>query len=295
MASAGCVLTDGQPATRTIPPLTTAAARNGTALDRSGSITQCRAAIGPGATRQRLACGVVDVDARVAQHRHRHRHMRRRRHRLAGVHDRQPVGERRAGQQQPGDELRRARGVDLDGAAGHRSATAHRERQAVAVDVHAEPAQCVQQRRDRAGAGLFVAVEHHRLGADSAATGGTNRSTVPARPQSTVASGGRVDSAADRQLGVVAVDGDAEGAKRTDHQIGVPAAQRAADRRVPCARGQRGEHERPIGLRLRSGHRHRGVHRARRRRRLPVPPVTAPILPCRSFLPPWAVCVGDSR
>ena len=45
----------------------------------------------------------------------------------------------------------------------------------------------------------------------SAATGGTNRSTVPARPQSTRAPGGRGDRAADRQLGVVPVDGDAAG------------------------------------------------------------------------------------
>ena len=49
------MLACGQPVIRTIPPVTTAAARNGTALDRSGSMTQCRGAIGPGATRQRLA------------------------------------------------------------------------------------------------------------------------------------------------------------------------------------------------------------------------------------------------
>src|SRR3954469_16791610 len=49
------MLTCGQPVTRTIPPVATAAARNGTALDRSGSMVQCQAPIGPGATRQRLA------------------------------------------------------------------------------------------------------------------------------------------------------------------------------------------------------------------------------------------------
>src|SRR5215217_5614092 len=49
------MLTCGQPVTRTMPPLTTAADRNGTALDRSGSMSQCRAAIGPGETPHRLA------------------------------------------------------------------------------------------------------------------------------------------------------------------------------------------------------------------------------------------------
>ena len=48
--------------------------------------------------------------------------------------------------------------------------------------------------------------------------------------------GRRGDAAADRQLGVVAVDGDAEGAQRADHQVGVAAAQRAADRRRPLRR-----------------------------------------------------------
>jgi hypothetical protein len=36
----------------TSPPVTAAAARNTAALDRSGSTTQSRARIGPGATRQ---------------------------------------------------------------------------------------------------------------------------------------------------------------------------------------------------------------------------------------------------
>src|SRR5256885_2344428 len=49
------MLTCGQPVTLTMPPLTTAADRNGTALDRSGSISQCRAATGPGETRHQLA------------------------------------------------------------------------------------------------------------------------------------------------------------------------------------------------------------------------------------------------
>ncbi len=55
MVSAGWMLTVGQPMMRTVPPLTTAAARNGTALDRSGSMTQRLASTRPGATRHRPA------------------------------------------------------------------------------------------------------------------------------------------------------------------------------------------------------------------------------------------------
>ena len=83
IASAGWMLTCGQPVTRTIPPLTTAAARNGTALDRSGSMIQCRARNRAGRDPPAVGLRVVDVDAGIAQHRHRHRDVRRRRHRLA--------------------------------------------------------------------------------------------------------------------------------------------------------------------------------------------------------------------
>ena len=173
-------------------------------------------------------------------------------------------------------------------------AAAHRERQAVAVDVHAEAAQRVEQRRDRAGPGLLVAVEHDGLGA-SAATGGTNRSTVPARPQSTRASGGRGDAAADasarcrrRRRSTPSVR------KRADHQVGVAAAQRAADRstclaRWPAPRAPARDWS-ATSSPAPSPWRAQGVGR----RCLPVC-VTASILPCRAFLPPWDICVGDSR
>ena len=55
MVSSGCTLTVGQSVIRTTPPVTTAADKNGTALERSGSTAQLLAAIGPGATAQRLA------------------------------------------------------------------------------------------------------------------------------------------------------------------------------------------------------------------------------------------------
>ena len=164
MASAGCVLAAGHPAMRTIPPLTTAAARNGTALDRSGSITQCRAAIGPGETRQRLAwvsststpasrsiatviatCGADGTDSPVCT--------------IVS-----PSAKAAPDSSSPETNCDDADASISTVPPATAPAAAHRERQAVAVDVHTEPAQRVQQRRDRAGAGLLVAVEHHRLG-----------------------------------------------------------------------------------------------------------------------------------
>ena len=152
-------------------------------------MVQCRAAIGPGRHPPAVGLRVVDVDAGVAQHRHRHRDMRRRGHRLAGVHDGQPVGERGARQQQPGDELRRGRGVDLDRAAGHRAAAVDPERQAVAVDVR-RPARAAPSSSGAMGrARACSSPSNVTVSVLSAATGGTKRSTVPARPQSTPAPG----------------------------------------------------------------------------------------------------------
>ena len=51
--SPGWVVRDGQFGTRTVPPAATAAARNGPALERSGSTTTSPPAIGPGSTRHR--------------------------------------------------------------------------------------------------------------------------------------------------------------------------------------------------------------------------------------------------
>ena len=81
MVSDGCTLARGQPVTRTCPPVTIAAARNGTALDRSGSMIQWRAAIGPGSTRQRLVVASSTATPASPQHRDRHRDVRCRGHR----------------------------------------------------------------------------------------------------------------------------------------------------------------------------------------------------------------------
>ena len=89
----------------------------------------------------------------------------------------------------------------------------------------------------------------HRPSA-SAASGGTKRKTVPARPQSTRASA----SGAIRPLTVssvpVPVDAQAQSAQRSDHQVGIPAAQRSADGRGALAlRGRQcGQHQRAVGL-----------------------------------------------
>ena len=54
MRSPACVVYWGQPGTRTVPPVTSAAATNGPALDRSGSIHTSSALISGGSTRQVL-------------------------------------------------------------------------------------------------------------------------------------------------------------------------------------------------------------------------------------------------
>ena len=97
--------------TVTLPPVIAAAARNGAALDRSGSMVTSSGAIGPGATRHRPPA-VVDLDAPVPQHRDRHVQVRLGRDRPADVAHLETVGVARADQQQAGDELTRAAGVD---------------------------------------------------------------------------------------------------------------------------------------------------------------------------------------
>ena len=107
----------GQPATVTSPPVTAAAARNGAALDRSGST----ASPGPdraGRDPPDVGLGVVDLHAGGAQHVHGHLDVRQRRHRRADVDAPSRPLVAGARQQQPGDELGRRRRVDHDLAAG---------------------------------------------------------------------------------------------------------------------------------------------------------------------------------
>ena len=172
----------GQPVTRTVPPVTTAAARNGTAFDRSGSMTQCRG--GDRAGRDPPAVGRRVVD-------------RRRRPRAASPPSSRcaaptaptspvcttvsPSRERRAGQQQAGDELRRRRRVDLDRAA--RAPPRCRAPRTAAPSPSMStprPRSAVEQRRDRAGPGLLVAVERRRPRCSARPPAG--RTATPCRP-----------------------------------------------------------------------------------------------------------------
>ena len=100
--------------------------------DRSGSICP-----GPAGQPARLdppdvGRGVVDAGAGRAQHLHRHPQVRRARHRRPDVAHDQAAVEVGRGQQQPGDELARRRGVDGDLAAAYPAGAVHGQRQAAA-------------------------------------------------------------------------------------------------------------------------------------------------------------------
>ena len=168
------------------------------------------------------------------------------------------------GEQQSGDELRRRRRVDLDRAAGHRTGAAHRERQRRRRRHRHRDARSASSSGAMGRARACSSPSNVTVVVPSAASGGTNRSTVPARPQSTRGAGHRGDRAADASARCVAVDGpDAEGLQRADHQVGVAAAQRAADRRTNPAGGQRGQQQCAVGQRLRARHGDRRMDRAR--------------------------------
>ena len=74
-------------------------------------------------------CGVIDDDAGLTQHGYGHPHMFGAGCVLTGVPQVQPVAEPGPGQQQRGDELRGATGVDGDLSAVHESVAAHTQRQ----------------------------------------------------------------------------------------------------------------------------------------------------------------------
>ena len=133
-----------------------------------------------------VGVGVVDRDAALAQHRDRHPDVGQRRHRLAVVADVDALVEAGAGQQQRRDELGGRAGVDLDRAAGHRAVPVDGERQRVALVVDAERPQRVSTSatgRSR----MWGSPSKPTCPVASAATGGRNRITVPASPQSTAA------------------------------------------------------------------------------------------------------------
>ena len=189
MSSAGCTLVAGQPVMRTA-----SAADHGRRQERNG-VRQVgfdlpvpgrdRAGAHPPA----VGDGVVDVDAGLPQHHDRHRDVRRRRQRRTGVLHGQAVGERR-----------RATAADR-----RRTATTPRRRW---PRCRRRPIRCRapgtadRRRRSRTprprSASSSGAMGRARACSSpsnstaesaSAASGGTKRNTVPARPQSTRASG----------------------------------------------------------------------------------------------------------
>ena len=201
-----------------------------------------------------------------------------------------------APRQQPGYELRRRRRVDGHGAAGDRSAAPHPERQTGAVDPNAQTAQRIQQWCDRPGPGLFVAVELHcRIGQRRQ----RRNKTQHRAGQTAIHPGARAGSLPLTVSSVPGpVDAQAQAAQRSDHQVGVAAAQRPADGRGALAlRGrQRRQHQRPVGLRLRAGNGHRRVHRGGATGADHV--LTGPssvVGACRRYLPPWRHVWAVSR
>ena len=256
MVPAGCRLGVGQPAMRTVPPLTTAAARNGTALDRSGSTSQCRAATVPGDTCQRFGvpsststpacrsiatviamCGADGTDVPVC----------------TIVSPSVNAGP---------DSIRPDTNCDDDDASIS-TRPPRTEPVPVTENGMASPSTPTPRVRSASSSGAMgraracSSPSNSTTDRLSAATGGTNRSTVPASPQST-----RAPSAGDSSPETVRSSAspstvEAQRAHRADHQVGVPAAQGAADgrRALPLRRGQCGQDQGAVGQRFRSRHR----------------------------------------
>ena len=175
----------------TVPPVTSAAARNGAALDRSGSTTRSPAGDGAGRDPPYARLGRLGVDAG-------RRAARASVMSMCGCdgtgsapvwRDLDALVVAGAGEQQPGHELRRRRRVDAaPRRRGTRAAAEDGERQpaaAAVVDLDAGLPQAVEQRRHRALAGVRRRRRTSTSPSASAATGGTKRMTVPASPVST--------------------------------------------------------------------------------------------------------------
>ena len=277
MASAGWVLTDGQPVTRTLPPLTTAAARNGTALDRSGSMVQCRAAIGPGCTRQRLACASStstpasrSIDTVIAT----------------------------CGAEGTDSPVCTMVSPSVNAAPDSISPDTNCDEAEASISTvppATDPSPCTRNGRpspSMATPSPRSAVSSGAMGRAracsspsnvtvsvlSAATGGTNRSTVPASPQSTRAPG----SGLMRPLIVSSLSAPST---VTPSACTAPIIRSVSRLRsaplmvdVPCGGGQRGEHQRPVGLRLRARHGDRRVDGGRCRGCRPIAHAVHPAL-----------------
>ena len=246
--------------------------------------------------RARRASGwpaVVDVDARIAQHRHRHRDVRRRRHRLAGVHDREPVGER--AHRTAADRRRTAT------TRRRRSRRCRRPRDPAPRTANGRPSPSMSTPRPRS-ASSSGAIGRARACSSPSNTHGLGAQRRDRRDEAQHGAGqAAVDPGAGcGAMGPLTVNSvrapstvDAERAQRADHQVGVAAAQRAADGRRPFGVASAASTSARLVSDLEPGTvtvacTGVGVDGACQL-------LTASILPCPIRLPPWDICVGDSR
>ena len=212
--------------------------------------------------RPAVGVAVVHLDAVLSEHLHGHLDVGERGHRLADVAYVDAVVVAGAREQQRRDELRGRAGVDGHRAAGHGAGAVHREGQratAAVVDPHARarPAPPASGRRGAAACGGRRRSATMPLARP--ATGGTNRITVPASPQSTSASRSQA-------AGVTAQSPSAvldAGCRAADSAAAISRVSRErSGRRTtlgPSASAARTQ--RAVGQRLAAGQRHDAVHR----------------------------------
>ena len=250
--SPGCVVDCGQPSTETDPPVTTAAARNGAALLRSGSTSVSSGGDGSGGDDPSVRLAVIDHDAALPQHGQSHLDVRLGGDRFAVVHDVDTAAVPGSGEQQGRDELARSGRVERDGPALDLAGPLDRERQCPRRTANLTPSVLSASRisligRSRARGSPSKSTRPSA----SAATAGTKRITVPARPQSTDAGPvkpcGTIRRPPPDSSMVVPIDVSAETISRVSRASSAPVT-------VDGPVGQCREQHRPVGDRLRAGH-----------------------------------------
>ncbi len=189
-SSPGCVVVAGQRGTRTVPPATRAAARNGPALDRSGSTTTSPPAIGPGATTQ---CPAASSRASTPRSRSTASVMS-----MCGwLGSRSPTWRTSSPPGSRGATRRSAETNWLDAEASTSTLVARGDPPPLTVNGRVPRPSSSTVRPSARSASMMPAIGRSRArGSPSmvtgpsarAASGGTNRMTVPARPESTLVS-----------------------------------------------------------------------------------------------------------
>ena len=266
-ASPAWVVAPASRARSTRPPVTAASARNGAALDRSGSMRWSTGFTDAGRDRPAVGLGVVDLDAVLAQHRDGHVDVGQRGHRLAVVAD---VDARRRSARRPAAAPRRTartprrRSRRVPPRTEPVPRTLERQRAAAAV--------LDRRRRGRAGRPSTSPIGRVRMcGSPSKATGADGQrrppaartaSRCPASPQSTCASRSKAARASPPSRRRRCRR--AEPSPVSAAAISRVSRDRSARRTTLGPVGQRGEHQGPVGQRLAAGQRDDGVDRAGR-------------------------------